>query len=591
MDHALPNWDITHLYPSYDSQEIKDDITRITELVTSFYNTYYQRISNNISAETFVDALKQYENIEDAIGKIASYAGLIFSTDADDPNIAQVYQNINEFVQTQSSKLVFFTLALNQIDDALLQKLLSNKNVAYYEPWIRDIRTFKPYQLDEKLEQLLSDSSIASRQNWVRLYDTLLDNMEISIDDNHHTLTEALDLLSHSQEVERKKTALALSEAFACHKDQITLIYNTIIKDESVSDAWRGFKRPVSSRNVANMVEDDIVDSLAKTVTENFHALSERYYRIKATMLGKDALEFWDRNAPLPEANEKNIPWEDAKEIVLNAYRKFSPEMARLGQRFFDECWIDAPVKKGKTSGAFSHPVVPSAHPYILVNYQGKVRDVMTLAHELGHGVHQLLAAKQGALMADTPLTLAETASVFGEQLTFQYLLEKETDDAARKCLIASKVEDMLNTVIRQIAFYNFETRMHDARKQGEVSADAISEIWIESQRESFGNAINIDTNYAYYWTYISHFFHAPFYVYAYAFGDCLVNSLYAVYEEEKKRGEAASFEKKYLDMLQAGGTKRHKELLAPFNIDISHADFWQKGLNHISHMIDMLDA
>ena len=591
MDHALPNWDITHLYPSYDSQEIKDDITRITELVTSFYNTYYQRISNNISAETFVDALKQYENIEDAIGKIASYAGLIFSTDADDPNIAQVYQNINEFVQTQSSKLVFFTLALNQIDDALLQKLLSNKDVAYYEPWIRDIRTFKPYQLDEKLEQLLSDSSIASRQNWVRLYDTLLDNMEISIDDNHHTLTEALDLLSHSQEVERKKTALALSEAFACHKDQITLIYNTIIKDESVSDAWRGFKRPVSSRNVANMVEDDIVDSLAKTVTENFHALSERYYRIKATMLGKDALEFWDRNAPLPEANEKNIPWEDAKEIVLNAYRKFSPEMARLGQRFFDECWIDAPVKKGKTSGAFSHPVVPSAHPYILVNYQGKVRDVMTLAHELGHGVHQLLAAKQGALMADTPLTLAETASVFGEQLTFQYLLEKETDDAARKCLIASKVEDMLNTVIRQIAFYNFETRMHDARKQGEVSADAISEIWIESQRESFGNAINIDTNYAYYWTYISHFFHAPFYVYAYAFGDCLVNSLYAVYEEEKKRGEAASFEKKYLDMLQAGGTKRHKELLAPFNIDISHADFWQKGLNHISHMIDMLDA
>ncbi len=590
MKNTLPNWDVTHLYPSYDSKEIEDEKKRITDLVASFFESYYQNIANNASADVLGNALKDYEIIEDAIGKIASYAGLIFSTDADNSAIATAYQDINEFVQAQSTKLVFFTLELNQIEDETLEKLLSHDAVAHYEPWIRDVRTFKPYQLDEKLEQLLSDSSIASRQNWVRLYDTLLDTLEILINGECHTLTEALDFMSHNDAAKRKQAALALSETFAQHKDQITLIYNTIIKDEAVSDQWRGFPRPVSSRNVANMVEDEIVDSLAKTVTDNFSNLSERYYKIKSRMLGKDALDYWDRNAPLPDAEEKDIPWHDAKNMVLEAYTQFSPEMAKLGKRFFDENWIDAPVKKGKTSGAFSHPVVPSAHPYILLNYQGKVRDVMTLAHELGHGVHQLLAAEQGALMADTPLTLAETASVFGEQLTFQYLLNRESDEEVKKRLIASKIEDMLNTVVRQIAFYNFETRMHEARKQGEVSADKISEIWMQTQKESFGSAIQFEESYANFWVYISHFFHAPFYVYAYAFGDCLVNSLYAIYEDEKAKGNAAQFEAKYIDMLKAGGTKRHKELLAPFNIDISQADFWQKGLNHISRMIDMLD-
>jgi oligoendopeptidase F len=590
MTDVLPRWDLTHLYSSHTGEDLKRDMQTLSSMADVFHRDYYQKVAINNTASWLHTAIQCYERIEELMGKLSSYADLLFSTDADNPDIASTYQNINEFVQRESSKLIFFELEINRIDDAQMHTMLQDTALSYYRPWLEEVRSFKPYQLEEKLEQLMSDSSVASRQNWVRLYDTLLDTLEISIDGVDYTLAEALDFLSHADAVMREKAAHALFAMFSRHQEQITLIYNTIIKDETVSNEWRGFALPTSSRNVANRVEDAVVARLADTVTQNFSALSHRYYAIKAKMLGKKALNYWDRNAPLPDADDSYIPWTEAQRIVLEAYEAFSPEMARIGKRFFDEGWIDAPVKKGKTSGAFSHPVVPSAHPYILMNYQGKVRDVMTLAHELGHGVHQVLSAEQGALMADTPLTLAETASVFGEQLTFQYLLKQEKNPAARTCLIASKVEDMLNTVVRQIAFYNFETQVHAARAEGEVSAETIAAYWMDTQQESFGDSIMLDDSYKVFWTYISHFFHAPFYVYAYAFGDCLVNSLYAVYEDEKRNGKAADFEKKYLEMLKAGGTKGHKELLAPFNIDITHADFWQKGLNHIASMIDMLD-
>jgi oligoendopeptidase F len=328
------------------------------------------------------------------------------------------------------------------------------------------------------------------------------------------------------------------------------------------------------------------VEALVTAVRAAYPRLSHRYYALKAKWFGKKRLPYWDRNAPLPQVPMRNVGWAEAKDTVLTAYGAFSPKMAQIAERFFDESWIDAPVRPGKAPGAFSHPTTPSAHPYVLLNYQGKPRDVMTLAHELGHGVHQVLAAPQGALMSDTPLTLAETASIFGEMLTFRSMLAAEIEPKRRKALLAGKVEDMLNTVVRQIAFVEFERRVHDGRRQGEMTPERIGEIWLDVQRESLGPAIAFEAEYRWYWTYIPHFIHTPFYVYAYAFGDCLVNSLYAVY-----RGAAPGFAEKYFDMLRAGGSKRHKELLAPFGLDASDPAFWDKGLSVIESFVNELEA
>jgi oligoendopeptidase F len=358
-----------------------------------------------------------------------------------------------------------------------------------------------------------------------------------------------------------------------------------LIKEKEVEDKWRQYKKPVSSRNRVNQVEDEVVDALVGTVTKNYQKLSHRYYALKAKWFDVSQLNYWDRNAPIPGEDDAIISWKEAKEIVLNSYNTFSPHLATIGEQFFDKNWIDASPRAGKASGAFSHPTVPSVHPYILMNYQGKSRDVMTLAHELGHGIHQVLAGRQGHLMADTPLTLAETASVFGEMLTFQSMLKNKTSPEQRRLMLASKVEDMLNTVVRQIAFHEFETHLHDERRSGELTPDDIGEIWMKIQKKSLGPAIKLDPNYSAFWSYIPHFIHSPFYVYAYAFGDCLVNSLYAVYEESE-----SGFTEKYIEMLSAGGTLRHKELLSPFNLDAGNPEFWEKGLSMIEGFIDELD-
>jgi oligoendopeptidase F len=364
------------------------------------------------------------------------------------------------------------------------------------------------------------------------------------------------------------------------------LITNTLAKDKQLEDGWRNFPRPISSRNLANQVEDEVVDALIDAVRTAYPRLAHRYYTLKARWLGLERLEYWDRNAPLPEDSDKRVAWGDAKVIVLDAYRRFSPALAGIVDRFFARGWIDAALRPGKDAGAFCHPTVPSVHPYVLMNYQGRPRDVMTLAHELGHGVHQTLAAAQGPLMAGTPLTLAETASVFGEQLTFRALLEAESDPVQRRVMLAGKIEDGLNTVVRQIAFVDFERRLHDARRQAELTPDELGELWLQVQSESLGPAFHFDESYRVYWSYIPHFIHVPFYVYAYAFGDCLVNSLYAVYQAEPD-----GFEARYLELLRAGGTLRHKELLAPFGLDATDPGFWARGLAIIEDMIERLDA
>ncbi|MCC7260310.1 MAG: M3 family oligoendopeptidase, partial [Alphaproteobacteria bacterium] len=421
---------------------------------------------------------------------------------------------------------------------------------------------------------------------WCRLFDETLSGLRFTVDGEELNTEQAIDLLSGKDGEKRKKAAKALGKTFGENAKLFALITNTLAKDKDVEDKWRGFERPISSRNLANCVEDEVVDALIAAVKQNYAQLAHRYYKIKAGWFGKESMPYWDRNAPLPEAADKVYPWDEAVALVLDAYGSFSPELRKLGQKFFDNNWIDVPVRPSKSPGAFAHPTVPSAHPYLLLNYQGKVRDVMTLAHELGHGVHQLLSAEQGALMADTPLTLAETASVFGEQLTFRELLNREKDGKKRKYMIAAKVEDMLNTVVRQVAFCEFERQVHDERKSGELTAERIGEIWLGVQQESLGPAIVFEEEYRYYWTYISHFVHSAFYVYAYAFGDCLVNSLYAAYEKQPK-----GFQDKYFAMLRAGGTLHHKELLAPFDLDATKPDFWQQGLGIISGFIDELEG
>jgi oligoendopeptidase F len=476
-------------------------------------------------------------------------------------------------------------LELNHLEDADLEAKLADPILARYRPWLRDTRAFRSHQLSDDLEKLLHEKSVAGRAAWVRLFDETIADLRFPVRGKELTEPEVLDLLSAKDPEMRREAALTIGEVLGKNIRTFALITNTLAKDKEIEDRWRGFARPISSRNLANFVEDEVVDALVAAVRDSYPRLSHRYYRLKARWLGVETLPFWDRNAPLPEEEERTISWAEAQQSVLSAYGAFSPDLAEVGARFFSGRWIDAPVRPGKASGAFAHPTVPSAHPYLLLNYQGRVRDVMTLAHELGHGVHQLLANRQGYLMADTPLTLAETASVFGEMLTFRSLLAGETDPRRRKIMLAAKVEDMLNTVIRQIAFVTFEQKVHDERRVAELTPDRLAETWLEVQRDSLGAGLRLDGVYRHYWSYIPHFVHTPFYVYAYAFGDCLVNSLYAVYEDAHQ-----GFAEKYLRMLQAGGTLRHRELLAPFGLDAADPAFWSKGLSVVAGFIDELE-
>lgn len=587
---ALPEWDLSDLYSSMDAPALARDLKKAQKLTGEFAANYKPPLAK-FSASRLAQAIADFEKLQELLGKLHSFGDLTYASNMADPKRAQFYQNLQETLNSLVSQLLFFTLGINQIPEKELNaKLKASKELAYYAPWLRDVRASKPYQLSDDLEKLLVEKSLTSR-GWVRLFDETIAKMRFKIGGSELTEPEALNLLSHKNATKRKQAAQVIGETFAAQRDVFALITNTLAKDKAVEDSWRGFAAPISSRNVANQVEDEVVRALIETVKANYKPLAHRYYKWKAKQLGVKKMPYWDRNAPLPKASDRVIAWEEAVEIVQSSYAAFSPTLAKIGQKFFDNNWIDVPPRAGKAPGAFAHPTVPSAHPYLLLNYQGKTRDVMTLAHELGHGVHQVLSAGQGALMADTPLTLAETASVFGEMLTFQELLRRETNPQKRQMLIAGKVEDMLNTVVRQIAFCDFEIRLHDARKNGELSADEIGKIWLAVQSESLGPAITYDAHYANYWMYIPHFIHTPFYVYAYAFGDCLVNSLYGVYQAEAAKSEkqAKAFEQKYLDMLRAGGTLRHKELLKPFGLDASKPDFWQQGLDVIAGYIGQL--
>jgi len=586
----LPEWNLADLYPSAESAELKADLEKAAKDAADFETRWKGKLGEEAAKANggnFADAIKEYEGLSELMGRIASFAGLYYYGDTTDSKRMKLFGDVQQKLTDANTPLIFFSLEINRIDDDVLEKAMaSNPSIGHYRPWLEDLRLDKPYELDDKLEQLFHEKSITGYSAWNRLFDETMSSLRFEIDGEELAIEQTLNMLQDADGAVRKKASEALAKTFGANLRTFTLITNTLAKDKEISDRWRGFQDIADSRHLANRVEREVVDALSSAVEAAYPRISHRYYALKAKWLGLEKLENWDRNAPLPETPQALISWDEARETVLSAYGNFAPEMAEIAKKFFDKNWIDAPVRPGKAPGAFAHPTVPSAHPYVLLNYMGKPRDVMTLAHELGHGVHQVLAGEQGALMASTPLTLAETASVFGEMLTFRSLLERTTNKRERKAMLAQKAEDMINTVVRQIAFYQFERRVHTERREGELTSERIGEIWMDVQRESLGDAVNLNTGYETFWTYIPHFIHSPFYVYAYAFGDCLVNSLYAVYQNSEK-----GFQQKYFDMLKAGGTKHHKELLAPFGLDATDPDFWSKGLSVVEGIIDELEA
>ncbi len=585
----LPEWNLTDLYPAIDAPEVARDLDKLDADCVAFESAYKGKIAEQVAApnggEWLAEAIRSYEAIDDLAGRLASYAGLAHAGNTVDAAISKFYGDVSERITAASTHLLFFALELNRVDDEVIERAMAVPSLGHYRPWIEDLRKDKPYQLEDRVEQLFHEKSQTAYGAWNRQFDQTISALRFKVGATELAIEPTLTLLQDRAPEKRKAAAQALAKTFKANERTFALITNTLAKDKEISDRWRGFQDIADSRHLANRVEREVVDALVASVRAAYPRLSHRYYKMKARWFKKKTLPYWDRNAPLPFAAKSQIEWNDAKSTILKAYGDFSPQMAGIAERFFDDRWIDAPVRPGKAPGAFSHPTTPSAHPYVLMNYQGKPRDVMTLAHELGHGVHQVLAAKQGALMAPTPLTLAETASVFGEMLTFKRLLAQTRNAKERQALLAGKVEDMINTVVRQIAFYSFERAIHTERRNGELTAERIGEIWLSVQGESLGPAIEIKPGYETYWMYIPHFIHSPFYVYAYAFGDCLVNSLYAVYENASE-----GFADRYLAMLSAGGTKHYSELLQPFGLDAKDPKFWDGGLSVIENLIAELE-
>ncbi len=584
---ALPVWDLSDLYPGKDSPEFKAALDEAKSLATKFEADYKGKLVELTKSGKLIAAIKDSETLGDLSGRIGSYSFLQYAQKSTDPDRAKFMGDTNEALTNLSTKTLFFELELNRIEDADLEAAFAgDAELARYRTWFVELRKAKPYQLDDKLEELFHDKSVTAYSAWNRLFDETLSSLEFEVDGETLNMESTLHLLSEKDEKKRESAFKALGKTLAANSRLFTHITNVLAKDKEISDRWRGYQDIADSRHMANSVEREVVDALQAAVQEAYPRLSHRYYKMKAKWFGKDQLNSWDRNAPLPTSDERTWDWETAVSTVMEAYGKFSPKLAEVAAPFFNSGWIDAPTGDGKLSGAFAHPTVPSAHPYLMLNYLGRSRDIMTLAHELGHGVHQRLAAAQGPILSNTPLTLAETASVFGEMLTFRHLLNSTTDPKQRFALLSSKVEDMLNTVVRQIAFYTFERRVHTARRQGELKTEEINQIWLDVQKESLGDAIVQNEGYDIFWAYIPHFIHSPFYVYAYAFGDCLVNSLYAQYEKANE-----GFAERYFELLKAGGSKHHSELLAPFGLDAKDPQFWSLGLSMIEGLIDELEA
>ena len=582
----LPEWDLSDLYPATDSPELARDMAWLETECANFAAKFEGKLAG-LDAAGLLAAVQQYEQIDIIAGRIMSFAGLRYYQATTDSDRAKFMADCQDKITNFTTPLVFYGLEFNRLEDAHLSDLIAaNADLARYKPVFDRMRAMKPHQLSDELEKFLHDQSSVGSAAWNRLFDETMAGLEFTVDGETLGLEATLNLLTEHDRSKREAATHALAEVFRDNIKIFSRVHNTLAKEKEIEDRWRKMPTPQTGRHLSNHVEAEVVEALRNAVVDAYPRLSHRYYALKAKWLGLERMQTWDRNAPLPMEIDKTVSWDEATETVMSAYADFDPKMAEIAKPFFTDGWIDAAVKPGKAPGAFAHPTVTPVHPYVMLNYLGKPRDVMTLAHELGHGVHQVLAAEQGELLSSTPLTLAETASVFGEMLTFRKMLEGAQTQQERKVLLANKVEDMINTVVRQIAFYDFECKLHAARAEGELTPDDINALWMSVQAQSLGPVFDFADGYETFWAYIPHFVHSPFYVYAYAFGDGLVNALYAVYEE----GDP-DFREKYFDMLRAGGSKHHKELLAPFGLDASDPKFWEKGLSMISGMIDELEA
>jgi len=582
---TLPEWDLSDLYTGGDAPELTRDLQWLDGECASFAADYEGKLGG-LDATGLLNCVLRNEKISAIAGRIMSFAGLRYYQMTTDADRAKFMSDMQEQITNFTTPLVFFTLELNRLEDNHLAGLFAeNADLARYKPVFDRIRAMKPYQLSDELEKFLHDLGVVG-DAWERLFDETIAGLEFDVDGEALNIEGTLNLLTEQERSTREAASRELARVFGENIKTFARVHNTQTKEKEILDRWRGMPTAQTGRHLSNDVEPEVVEALRSAVVAAYPRLSHRYYELKRKWLGLDRMQVWDRNAPLPLEDTRIVDWPAARKTVMDAYTAFDPRMGEIAEPFFDRGWIDAGVKPGKAPGAFAHPTVTDVHPYVMLNYLGKPRDVMTLAHELGHGVHQVLAADQGEMLSSTPLTLAETASVFGEMLTFRKMLDGAETRAQRKVLLAGKVEDMINTVVRQIAFYDFECKLHAARREGELTPDDINALWMSVQAESLGPAFDFMDGYESFWAYIPHFVHSPFYVYAYAFGDGLVNALYSVYAEG-----GPGFEDKYFEMLKAGGSKHHKELLAPFGLDASDPKFWDKGLSMISGFIDELEA
>ncbi|MDO5386105.1 MAG: M3 family oligoendopeptidase [Pseudomonadota bacterium] len=585
-EKKLPAWDLSDLYKGINDPKIKSDLAQYKQLNLGLAEKYKGKMAE-LPAADFYEAVKTYEAASVAASKLGIFAYLNMITQMSNKEAMAFYQDTNEAMTEYGKPAIFFTLEINALPEDKFQALLQDSRVAYYAPWLKRVRMFKPYELSEDIEALLADKALTSSAAWVRLYDETASKLKYVVDGKEYNDAEISKLLQDKDPLVREKAGKELNRVNKENGELFTFIYNMIVKDGAIEDEKRGFKSPIASRNLSNRVEDEVVDTLAETVKSKYKDIAERFYKLKAKWLGKEKIQYWDRNAPLPFSDDNMYSWQESVDLVLKAYGEFSPKLQEVAKDFFTHNWIDVPPRQGKRSGAFAMPLPSDLHPYLLLNFVGKQNDVLTLAHELGHGCHMRLSIKEGDLNDDTPLTLAEVASVFAEMLTFQSILRSLKDDKAKLCLIAAKVNDMINTSLRQIAFHFFEKKIHAERKKGELSQERISEIWLEVMRESLGQYVIVDDDSKYIWPIVSHFYHSPFYVYAYSFADCLVNSLYQVYRE----GTVSDFPDKYLQMLSQTGVKKYDELLQPFGLDAHDPHFWLKGLSLIEEYIGELES
>lgn len=584
-----PLWDLSDLYASREDVRIEGDLERARGLVAELNALQGRLIETRADAAVLGERLDRavtlYEQASDVLGGLGAYAFLAASTNRNDAGAQGFEATVREKMTAIATPTVWVTLEVNQLDEAEIEAALAAYPAgARWRPWLRRVRAMKPHELSQELETFLAERGPISAQ-WPRLFDETLAAMKIRAGKDELTLAEALNRLSDPKAARRKAAAEGLNGALAQRTATMALVMNTVAADKALEDRWRGFKRPADGRHLSNEVDGEAVDAMAEAVAAAYPRLSHRYYALKARAMGKAKLNQWDRNAPIETTAPRGYDWAAGKQLVLESFADLGPEFADRAGGFFDRPWIDGKARPGKQSGAYAHPVTSDRHPYVFLNWMGERRDVLTLAHELGHGVHQTLAAGQGSLLADTPLTLAETASIFAEGLTFDRLL-KTAPKAEQRGLLAGRIEDGLNTVVRQIAFHRFETRFHDERAAGEVPAERIGEIWMEEMGASLGPAVTLNAGYEHWWSYVSHFVHSPFYVYAYAFGDLLVAALM-----ETRAKDPAAFTPLYRELLAGGGSRGYVEALAPFGLNPRDPAFWTIGTKRLEGLIDRFEA